>query len=112
MEGDSMKRAQSIQRGRSSGRGYLPAKVHMRTRGTRRVIELNRVLVENREDADLVSKGEMPMVQRALELWQGQSLCAHNTDLEGFVPTDRNTDHLKAVRVNTQTVESPWKAIQ
>jgi hypothetical protein len=112
MEGYSMKRAQYIQRGRSGGSGYLPAKVHMRTRDTRRVIGLNRALVGCRQDTDQVSSGHMPEVERTLELCQGQCLGAHTLDPKGFVPTDRNTERFNMERVNTQTVESPCKAIR
>ena len=112
MEGYSMKRAQYIQRGRSSGRGYLPAPVHMRTRDTRRLVELNRAFEGYCRDAEPVSLGEMPVAKRKLTLWQGENLCAHSSDSAGVVPTNRHTKHLKAVRVNTQTVASPWKAIR
>jgi hypothetical protein len=112
MEGYSMKQAQYIQRGRSEGRGYLPAKVHMRARDTRRVIGLNRALAEYTQDTELVSKGEMPVVERTLELCQWQRRCAHKPELVGFVPMNRNTERFNMERVNTQTVESPWKAIR
>ena len=59
-----------------------------------------------------LSSDEVPVAKRNLAVWQGEPLCAHTSDSIGVVPTNRSTKHLKAVRVNTQTVESPWKAIR
>ena len=59
-----MRRAQYTQRGRSNGRGYLPAPVQMRTRDTRRLVELNRAFEGYCRDAEPVSLAEMPVVKR------------------------------------------------
>jgi hypothetical protein len=66
----------------------------------------------NLAHAKVVFEGNTTPAIRKITLCQGELPCARNTELEGSVPTNRNTDHLTAVRVHTQTVESPWKVIR